>query len=353
METSGYGERYQLLKQDTLFYDVGKDIERFPSLNFYIFISVRGLGKTYSALDYVLDKIIKSKGKMIYLRLTEKEMLNTVTDPNMNPFETLNNDKGYDINVKTSGDMGLIMNGETENIGYCFGLSTFGKFRGMDLNDVEYIVFDEFLALSKYYHNAREDLDFGNMVETVNHSRELRGKKGVVVILLANSNKLSDSGIIRLFRAGATIYKLASNIEENNVFIDEERGLMINLIIPSEEFLKKKSETSLYRLTKGTRFYEFALENRFIFDYFGDVKKQNLVEFFPICSYEKLYFYKHKSKSLIYCCTTKGQCPSYNERTLNSFKRDFGYMLSSYYFRDKIYFSDYDTKIDFENIGGI
>ena len=57
-----------------------------------------------------------------------------------------------------------------------------------------------------------------------------------------------------------------------------------SLLLKYKNFTDMKMKTRLYKLTKGTSFYDMSLENDFTSDYFGDLKKVNYNQLTPVCS---------------------------------------------------------------------
>ena len=111
-----------------------------------------------------------------------------------------------------------------------------------------------------------------------------------------------------------------------------------------------KSQTSLYKLTRGTAFYDMSINNEFTVDYFGDTRKLNYQEFTPLCGFKGIYFYKHKSKQLIYVTKRKANCQIYEDYQKEKFLRDYGFMIKNYIVANLIIYSDYDLKLDVLNM---
>lgn len=262
-------------------------------------------------------------------------------------------DLGRDIYVTKVKDSFIVQEDIIEEdetkvniIGYCGALSTFGKFRGADFSDVDVIVFDEFINTSPINTLKNEFNLLANMIETVNRNRELKGEESVKVILLSNANTL-DSGILRTLKLADVIYQMKVNKE--TVYVDEERDIYLALL-NNKELRDVKSKTKLYRLTQGTQFYEMAIGNEFTQDYFGNVKKINYNEFTPIVSYDKIYFYKHKSKQLIFASYRKCDCDHYSIETVKAFKRNYGFMILTFMENGLVIFHNYNIKLDVQHI---
>lgn len=312
---------------------------------FYIFISGRGIGKTYSCLKGVID----DDEIFMYLRRTEEELKDCCT-PSKNPYKTLNRDEGWDIRIKMENKQALILdytqNEDTPILrGYGNGLSTSGKVRGTDFSDVNYIIHDEFINTSPINRFKNSANYLFNLIETVQRNREFNGKP-LKIICLSNANTIDDD-IIRTLKLAEEIRRMKN--DNITLYTDKERGIYLELL-DNKKVRDMKEKTRLYRLTKGTTFYDMALNNEFTTDFFGDVKMIRSNELTPIVCYEKIYFYRHKSKGIIYASNRKAQCRSYNKHTLQAFKRDYGFMIGNAIERGNILYQNYDIKLDTINI---
>lgn len=338
-----------------LYFDVWDRISSYPNFLLYFFVGGRGTGKTYSTLKKFALQAHTAKNRFIYLRRTETEIENCVNDVS-NPFKAINEDLGTQIRIRVVRDIAVIEDAQDEKnpsiIGYTGALSTFGKFRGMDFSDVEYIIFDEFINTAPVNHLKNEFFLLMNAIETVNRNREFNkdgtvdNSRSVKVILLSNANTLDDD-ILRTLNLPDKIRMMKS--EGQHVYTDDERGIFFEDIL-NNTFKDMKAKTRLYKLTKGTTFYDMSLGNDFTSDYFGDLSRIDYRELVPLCSYERMYFYKHKSKELIFVSKRKADTVRYDTQTLKAFKQDYWFMLESYRSRGLMLFQDYNIKLDYFHI---
>lgn len=332
-----YTNCYQIIKQSNYF--------------LYIFIGGRGIGKTYSMLrgSYFDNK------KIMYLRRTDTELKNCF-DEFSNPYKVINQNENCNVHIEPVKDSAIIYNilpvedNEKENVkelvGYASALSTFGKFRGADFSDVDLIIFDEFINTSPVNTLKNESYLLFNLIETVNRNRELEGRDSIKVVLLSNANTI-DNDIIRVLDLADKIQLMKE--ENKDKYIDEDRGLYLSLL-DNKKVKDLKLQTKLYRLTKGTSFFEMALNNEFTKDYFGDLKKVNYQELTPLCAFNNIFFYTHKSKDIMFVSKRKANCDVYTNYNLESFKRNYGYAIDYYVTSGNILYSDYATKLDVRHI---
>lgn len=334
-----------------MFYDVYDIVDKlYPDIVFFLFQGGRGKGKTYSALKGALERC-NEDNKIFYIRRTDTQ-IKACCKEYSNPFKVLNKDLNRDIYMKTTDDMSLIfenIDDEKKILGYGGSLSTFGNMRGADFSDVSILFFDEWINLSPVNSLKDEAYLLFNLYETIARNREMLGGKPPLLIMCSNAESINDN-IIRTLKLGKVIMEIASSNTGYGSYTDKERRLYYEKLENSGEFEKKKKETALYQLTKGTRFYDMSIDNAFTRDYFGDIKRYQYHEFNPLCSYEKIYFYVHKTQGFVYASYRKAKCPKYYERTLKHFKRDYGFLMMNQIEGGLMKYMDYNVKIDVMNI---
>lgn len=323
----------------------------YPDLVYFFFQGGRGKGKTYSTLKESLKRI-SPDNKLFYVRRTDRQ-IKACTKAITNPFKAINMKEGTDIVMKPSEDISLILDmkdkDNPELLGYGGSLSTFGNMRGADFCDVGIIFFDEWINLSPVNTLKDDAYLFFNLFETIARNREMEGKQPPVVILCSNAETINDN-IIRTLKLSKPIMEIASSDKGYGTYIDKERVLYYEKLPNDGEFEKKKKDTALYKLTKGTRYYDMAVENNFTKDFFGDIKRYKLNEFNPYCAYENLYFYVHKTGGWLYATYRKCNCPHYYHRNFGQFKRDYGFRFMQEIEGGTIRYMNYDVKMDVINI---
>lgn len=314
-------------------YDIRKVEDKLSAVN--IIIGGRGIGKTYSALSFVLEK----QKPFIYLRNTDVQLKECITGFG-NPFKRLNMDTGSDIFFKSEKSHSLIYDGSREDgqpIGYGLALSTFENLRGVDLSDVVYVIFDEFIE--KRSLTFRQFECFISFYETVNRNRELLGEKPLCCILLSNSQRLSNPIL-----AGYGIIPTIENMIRTGQKEYRKPGMYLSL--PSSAVSDLKKNTANYTLINGTKIADEALNNAFAFDSFYGIKRRNLNEYIPVVQIDDIYIYKHKTTGRLYACMSQAQnIPVFTSRdNLTAFLRAFGRKLYDAASKGFIDYSDFVTK---------
>lgn len=320
---------------DIIYYNKWDFIKKSPYF-LYIVIGGRGIGKTYN----VLRGLITDGEFFLYVRRNEAEVRNCCTVHN-NPFLTINADLDRTIEVSKAEDS-FIIHEDDSILGVAGSLSTFGKYRGSNFDRVNYVIFDEFLATSPFDRLYKHESElFFNMLETVGRNREIQGRPPIKVIMLANSNRIR-SGIIESLRLGEQIRLMKINkIEE---WADDKRGIYINL--PEDlEITRLKKQTKLYKLSADSEYYDMAINNNFAFDDFASVNRYRSNELVPVCGFGSITFYTVKGRDYLYCSTRRANVKSYDNKTINEFRRRYGLYIKGYLDRNKVQYSDYDTKL--------
>lgn len=306
---------------------------------FNFIIGGYGIGKTYSAIERA---VLSFPGALLYLRNTREQLQESCGEFG-NPFKKWAKNNDRDILMKMEKSHAVVTE-QTENgrkiLGYGANLSTFENLRGVDLSDVKFIIFDEFIENRTFTFDQFKA--FVRMYETVNRNRELFGEDPVKVVLLSNAQRLGNP-ILR----GYNLIPIIENMQRTNqrTLITPDGQKRIDL--PFSEVSEAKKQTALYKATEGALFQKEALNNNFINDSFTGVKKVNINEYTPMVCIDNIYIYKHKSDVMYYACSIPAQVRRYNSKdNFIIFYKIYGFQLKIAIGNEKIFFSDYATKVD-------
>lgn len=324
---------------------------------FQIFIGGRGTGKTYSALKGALTG--ECKGKFLFMRRTRGELDLMLDSPargeGANPFKVLNRDLGLNVGLtKIVDNLAGIYDREEKNgsyvyadepRGYGVALSTINSIRGVDFSDVTDWIYDEFIP-EKHVKRMRSEADaLLNAYETVCRNRELSGAAPVRLWLLANSNDIYNP-IFEGLNIVSEVEKMIRSGKHDRYL--PARGLAIHVIDSSGEFIEKKSQTALYKLTQGSAFSGMALNNDFSYNDFSLIASRSVHRgYIPLCSFGPSTIYKKKGAREVYVSYTPAKAPHYNSdvaQDRRAFYRDIGYTLAEAYTRSCIVFESYELK---------
>lgn len=303
-----------------------------------IIIGGRGIGKTYSALDY----LIREKKRFLYMRNTRQQIAECCSDFG-NPFKRLNKDKGYDIRLIPEKEHINIVNENQEVIGYASPLSVFENLRGIDLSDVDYVLFDEFIETRKLMFDQFKA--FVNMRETVGRNRELFGEPPLYCILLSNSQSLNNpilAGYNLIPDIEGMIKSSQQKMKRKNIFV----------LLPESEISELKKKTSTYEAIAHSRIYKENIENKFANDSFYGIKKRPIREYNPLCKIDDMYVYKHKSNGKFYVCSINAiNIPEYSSKdNALAFYQGFGRWFPAEYANGYMEFSDFTIKSKFMKV---
>lgn len=325
--------------------------DRFP---FQIFIGGRGTGKTYGGLSGA----IKLPDKFLYMRRTAQE-LDLMLDSDKygegaNPFKPINRDQGVNIGMsKIVKNLAGIYHREMSDgrlrsvgapIGYGVALSTISSIRSVDFSDCSDCIYDEFIPEAHVKKIKGEGTALLNAYETICRNREFIGEDPLRLWLLANSNNIYNDIFIEL--------DIVSEVEKmvrkgKSDLYNEDRGLAIHLINNNEEFVEKKQATALYKLTRGTKFSDMALNNKFSYNDFSLIRHEKITGYRPICGFGKGYIYGKKGDSLLYVTYAAAKCVNYDietEQGRRNFYNMIGRKLNDYFINSRIIFESYELK---------
>ena len=313
-------------------YSPGKDISQGYIFNFVI--GGRGIGKSYGFLKWAVEEV----KTILYLRRTDTELKLTVSQ-DMNPFKPINEDCGRDIQIKQAGKVIRIMEGDTLR-GYAGALSTFHNLRSADFSGVDTIIFDEFIPQQTARPLTHEAEAFFNLYETVNRNRELKGREPVRCYFLSNAVSIVSPILSYLDLVGVLEKMIGKNRE---YWTDAKRSILIHL--PADpRFQRVKEQTAIYKLLPDTQFTEHAINNRFAYDSFYNVRSRPLKEYTPVVAYDGLFVYRHKTGGSWYVCRARADCPTFTADTKNGFLRNYGLYLRDDIIADRVSFSDFAAK---------
>lgn len=206
------------------FYDIRKVIKSYPDAYYYVIFGERSNGKTYSALDYALERYKKSGEQFAYLRrwgedIRKKNLVNLFSGHVENGRVSQIFNKEWNqiyygssrFYLERMTEDGEIERSE-EPCGYAFDLNSMEHFKSTSFPRVTSIIFDEFMSRNGYIPN--EWILFTNSLSTI-----IRHRSNVKIFMLGNTvnkycpyfsemglNHIKDQkpGTIDIYRYGDT-----------------------------------------------------------------------------------------------------------------------------------------------------
>lgn len=309
---------------------------------FNFIVGGRATGKTYGALSTVLDNNIK----FMLMRRTQAQA-DLINKPDFSPFKPVCDDKHIEITTAPVSKYNAKFIKDEAVIGYTCALSTIANMRGFDASDVKLLIYDEFIPERHERPIKSEGSAFLNAYETMNRNRELKGKRPLTVLCLANAFDIANPIFLELGLVG-----IAEKMKQNGkeLYIDREKSILI-LMPDSKKILKEKNETALYKLTEGSEFSKMALNNEFIYNPTDNIKSMALREFRPVVTVGEITIYKHKSKRLYYVSEHRtGDPPKFttDEISLKRYLKNYGMRFYRLYMQNCFRFENMLTKSLFE-----
>lgn len=321
------------------------------NLPFNFIVGGRGTGKTYTALKEQYES-----GEMFMLMRRTQTQLDTIGRKDFSPFKTLNRD--LDINVgivqvsKYNGAFYNMVEGDKPGtlvpnglpIGYTCALSTVANLRGFDAQDVQTLIYDEFIPEHHERPIKNEGQAFLNAYETINRNRELFGKKPLTVLALANANDLANPLFLELGIATKAEQMIKNGKEMS---IDERRGIGL-FMLQNSPVSKEKRKTALYRLTENSNFTAMSIDNIFAHDTGSIITSSNLKQYKPIVAIGELCIYKHKANRHYYCSTHISGAPELfgsGDIERRRFARAYSWLWLEYLSRNVVFESQLCEKL--------
>ena len=222
---------------------------------FIFIIGERGVGKTYGAKKWCINKFIKKQEQFIYLRRYKTELKESAGDTDKF-FKALYNEFP-DHKFKISGEK-ILCDGKT--MGYALALSTSNILKSTSFDGVTTIIFDEFIIDKGCYHYLQNEVEsMLEMVETVARLRNIR------VIFLGNAISITNPYF--------TYFDLSLPYGKDiKTFKD---GLILVNYIKNEQYRKVKHESNFGKLISGTNYSKYAIDNEFLRDSKAFIKKKS------------------------------------------------------------------------------
>lgn len=133
--------------------------------------------------------------------------------------------------------------------GYGITLSTAQDLKSANFDKVKFIIFDEFIldeGIKKYYLTNEVEV-FLNLIETIARMRDIR------VFMLGNAGNLVTNPYFLYFNL---------DLPKQTDIRTFRDGLILLQYMKNEEYRTKKKESKLGKLTAGTNFEKFAIDNQ-------------------------------------------------------------------------------------------
>lgn len=213
---------------------------------FNMTIGGRGTGKTFGSLRYCIKRFIKKQRGFIYLRryesdLRKKDRLLTGVSIKFPNYEFRVD--GQKLCIRKRCDKTWVI------MGYCMALSTAVSDKSIPFDDIDTIIYDEFIlskSMQSYIRNEVEIfIDFYNTVDRMNDR--------VRVLFLANSVSIVNPYFV--------YFKIT--IRKTDKIRTFKNGYVVVEMLRSKEFQDQASNTRFGKMIEDTPYYDYAIGNEF------------------------------------------------------------------------------------------
>lgn len=246
--------------EDNIFYDYQKVLTYNAILN--LIIGERGVGKTYGFKKFAIKRFLKNHKQFVYMRRYESDLDESVgssSDPKF--FEQIRNEfPGHEFKITKSKKVRKLWI-DNKICGYALPLSASDSLKSSSYENVDIICYDEFMLKegSNQHYLKNEPEVILDIIETVGRLRDIR------VFCLGNAIS-STCPLMAYFDL---------TLPYNSDIKTFKDGLILVNYIKNESYRKVKHESKFGRLIAGTRYSEYAIDNKFLIDSKSFIKKKN------------------------------------------------------------------------------
>lgn len=231
---------------NSIFYSVD-NIFSFNSL-LYFLIGERGVGKSYSMKKWCIKHYKRTKKKFILLRRYRNDMTDSLKNFSKDLIDEFPNDKFSFI----EDDKLSYIKMNDEIIGYGMFLRGAENYKGISFQDVDTIMFDEFLVGDGGSRYLKNEVDYLlSIMESVFRLRE-----DVRVVCLGNSTSIINP-YFEYFNIKFDSSKHIQTFKDGVIFVE---------YIENKPYRDFKKKTKLGKLVSGTKYEDYAIDNKFLLD---------------------------------------------------------------------------------------
>ena len=234
-----------------MYYDYNKILSYNAFINFLI--GERGVGKTYGASKFVIKQFINKGEEFVYIRRYKSELAKAVPEF----FKAIiANDEFPNHKLTTKGNKFII---DDKIAGYSFSLSTAQSLKSTNFPKVKNIIFDEFIIEEGQNHYIKNEVEnFLGMVESISRMKDVR------IFMLANAVTITNPYFIYF----------DINLPYNSDIKTYRDGLILVQYMYNKEYREAKAQTKFGKLTEGTEYSKYAIENNFRLDNKNFIEKK-------------------------------------------------------------------------------
>ena len=263
---------------NSIFLDFSKPLSYNALLSFII--TDRGLGKSYGAKKFVAKRFINKGKQFVYLRRYKSELKESMIK-NGNPlfFNQIINDPELKNHKFSNKSDTMYIDGKL--CGYAIPLSIANILKSATYDNVDTIIFDEFIIDKGCYHYLQNEVtQLLDVIETIARLRDIR------VIFLGNAISITNPyfTFFDLTLPYNSEVKIAKRDNKGN-------PLIIVYYARDSKYREVKKATRFGQLIDGTDYGKYAIDNEWLRDSKSFVrKKSKTCKFYFILILNKKYY---------------------------------------------------------------
>lgn len=240
-----------------IFYDYQRVLSYNALLNFII--GERGVGKSYGAKKFVAKRFINKHKQFVYLRRFKSELKEAMLKNNTPIFfEQIANDPELNDHKFTNKKDTMYIDGKL--CGFAMPLSIANILKSATYDNVDTIIFDEFIIDKGTYHYLQNEVtQMLDVIETVARLRDIR------VFFLGNAISSTNPYF--------TYFDLS--LPYNSDIKTFKDGLIVVNYIKNLKYREVKKQTRFGKLIEGTEYGKYAIDNQFLRDSKSFIRKKS------------------------------------------------------------------------------
>ena len=252
---------------DNIYYNYQRVLS-YNALMTYI-IGERGVGKSYGAKEFVADRFINKGKQFVYLRRYKTELKESMMKKGHPIFFeqiTYNADgtknKKYENHKLTNKNDTMYI--DDKLCGFAMPLSIANILKSSTYNNVDTIIFDEFIIDKGCYHYLQNEVEqLLDVIETVGRLRDIR------IIFLGNAVSITNPYF--------TYFNLSLPYNSDiKICKRDNKGnpLIIVNYIKNLKYREVKKQSRFGQLIDGTEYGKYAIDNEFLRDSKSFIRKK-------------------------------------------------------------------------------
>lgn len=245
--------------KDKIYYDYQRVLSYNALMTFII--GERGVGKSYGAKEFVADRFINKNKQFVYIRRYKTELKEAMMKKGHPLFfeqiiyneDGTKNKKYENHKLSNKNDTMYI---DDKLCGFAIPLSIANILKSSTYNNVDTIIFDEFIIDKGCYHYLQNEVEqLLDVIETIGRLRDIR------IIFLGNAVSITNPYF--------TYFNLSLPYKTDIVVSKKDNKgnpLIIVNYIKNLKYREVKKQSRFGQLIDGTEYGKYAIDNEFLRD---------------------------------------------------------------------------------------